>query len=114
ADLVIDALGGIEFRPTLLNEASKAGLPLITGFVAGTTGLASTVYPQGKSPAAFWQGDNMQGAENILGNMATIVSMIATIQASEVFRIITRETPRLRDKVLVADSEHLTFELLEL
>ncbi|RQD68233.1 MAG: hypothetical protein D5R98_00100 [Desulfonatronovibrio sp. MSAO_Bac4] len=113
-DLVIDALGGIKFRPTLLDQASKADLPLITGFVAGTTGLASTVYPQGKSPSAFWQGDDLQGAENILGNMATIVSMIATIQASEAIRIITQGTPRLRDKVLVADSENLTFELLEL
>lgn len=113
-DIVIDALGGIKFRPTLLNEASKAGLPLITGFVAGTTGLASTVYPQGKTPAAFWQGENKHGAENTLGNMATIVSMIATIQASEAIRIITKDTPRLRDKVLVADSENLTFELLQL
>lgn len=113
-DIVIDALGGIEFRPTLLNETSKAGLPLITGFVAGTTGLASTVYPQGKSPAAFWQGVSTHGAENTLGNMATIVSMIATIQVSEAIKVITRDRPRLRDKVLVAESENLTFELLEL
>ncbi|WP_161635930.1 HesA/MoeB/ThiF family protein [Desulfonatronovibrio hydrogenovorans] len=113
-DLVLDALGGISFRPVLLRQASLARIPLVTGFVAGTTGLTSTVLPQGKSPEAFWQGRDDQGAEITLGNMATIVSLTASIQAQEAIRILTGKKPCLSDKVLLADLETLTFDLLEL
>ncbi len=114
SDLVVDALGGIEFRQTLLEEASRAGLPLVTGFVAGTTGLASAVYPQGKSPGLFWQGKNSEGAEIILGNTASTVSLIASVQAAEVIKILSGKKSGLADKVFLADLETLTFDLLEL
>jgi molybdopterin-synthase adenylyltransferase len=114
ADLVIDALGGIEFRSTLLQETSRAGLPLVTGFVAGTTGLACTVYPGGKSPSAFWQGKIQDGAEDSLGNMATIVSLIAALQANEALGILTGKKSGLADKVFLADLQTLTFDLLQL
>ncbi len=114
ADLAVDALGGIEFRPVLMQEASRAGLPLVTGFVAGTTGLASTVYPGGKNPSLFWQGNGHEGAENTLGNMAPIVSLIASVQADEVIRILTGKKSGLADKVFLADLQTLTFDLLEL
>ena len=114
ADLAVDALGGIEFRPVLMQEASRAGLPLVTGFVAGTTGLASTVYPGGKNPSLFWQGNGHEGAENTLGNMAPIVSLIASVQADEVIRILTGKNSGLADKVFLADLQTLTFDLLEL
>lgn len=114
SDLVIDALGGIAFRSVLLEEASRAGIPLITGFVAGTTGLASAVYPGGKSPSAFWQGKKDEGAENRLGNMASIVSLIASVQAAEAIKILTSKISGLANRVFLADFESLTFELLEL
>lgn len=113
-DLVIDALGGIEFRSALLQETSRAGLALVTGFVAGTTGLACTVYPGGKNPSAFWQGKNQDGAEDSLGNMATIVSLIAAVQASEALRILVGEKSGLADQVFLADLQTLTFDLLQL
>lgn len=113
-DLVVDALGGIEFRQILLEETSRAGLPLVTGFVAGTTGLASTVYPGGKNPSAFWQGRSGDGAENRLGNMATIVSLIASVQAAEVIKILTEQQSGMAGKVFLADFESLTFDLLEM
>lgn len=113
-DLVVDALGGIEFRPVLMAETANAGLPLVTGFIAGTTGLAGTVYPGGKNPSAFWQGEHGQGAECVLGNVATIVSLIATIQAGEVIRILTGKKSGLAEKVFLADLDSMTFDLFEL
>jgi len=113
-DLVVDALGGIEFRPDLVEESSRAGVPLVTGFLAGTTGLASVVYPGGKSPCVFWQGKNRDGAENILGNMAPTVSLIASVQSAEVIRLLTGKESSLAGRVFLADFETLTFDLLEL
>ncbi|WP_052507016.1 HesA/MoeB/ThiF family protein [Desulfonatronovibrio magnus] len=113
-DIVIDALGGIEFRPDLLEATGNAGLPLVTGFVAGSTGLAATVLPGGKSPAAFWQGSNDQGAEIKLGNIACTVVTIATIQAQEALNLLTGKPARLIDKVILTDLDSLTFEQLEL
>lgn len=113
-DLVVDALGGVEFRQILLEAAASSGLPLVTGFVAGTTGLASTVYPGGKNPSAFWQGKSEDAAENRLGNMASIVSLIASVQSAEVINILTGKKSNLAGKVFLADFETLTFDLLEM
>ena len=113
-DLVVDALGGVEFRPVLLEESSRAGIPLITGFLAGTTGLVSTVYPGGKSPGVFWRGENKDGAENILGNMAQTVSLIASVQAAETIKLLTGKDSGLAGRVFLVDFETLTFDLLEL
>ncbi|MFO7727961.1 MAG: ThiF family adenylyltransferase [Desulfonatronovibrio sp.] len=113
-DLVVDALGGIEFRPVLLEETARAGLPLVTGFVAGTTGLASVIYAGDKDPSIFWEGKNEEGAENRLGNMAPMVSLIASVQGAEVIKLLTGKQSRLQGKVFLADFETLTFELLGL
>jgi len=113
-DLVVDALGGVEFRQILLEATASFGLPLVTGFVAGTTGLASTVYPGGKNPSAFWQGKSEDAAENRLGNMASIVSLIASVQSAEVINILTGRKSGLAGKVFLADFETLTFDLLEM
>lgn len=114
ADIVADALGGIEFRPVLLEESAQAGRPLVTGFVAGSTGLVSTVYPGGKDPSQFWQGRNARGAENELGNAAPIVSLTASMQAAEITSILSGQGSRFRDRVFLLDLDSLTFDLLEL
>lgn len=113
-DLVVDALGGVEFRQILLEESASSGIPLVTGFVAGTTGLASTIYPGDKNPSAFWQGKGEDAAENRLGNMASIVSLIASVQSAEVIKILSGKKSGLACKVFLADFETLTFDLLEL
>ncbi len=112
--LVVDALGGVEFRLVLLRETSRCKIPLVTGFVAGNTGLASTVYPGGKSPAMFWQGKNSDGAETVLGNTAPMVSLIASVQSQEAIRILSGKESGLSDRVFMADFETMSFELLKL
>ncbi len=113
-DLVLDCLGGVEFRQELLQAAQGHHCPLVTGFVAGNTGLASTVFPGDKSPAAFWQADNDQGAEITLGNVSYTVSMIATLQAREAIHILTGQAPCLRNRVFLADMHTCSFQSLEL
>ena len=113
-DLILDCLGGTDFRRDLLQAAQKHGCKLITGFVAGKTGLACTVYPGDKDPAAFWPDGLEQGAEDILGNLATIVCMIASIQAQEAIYVLSGQKPQLRNKVLLADLETFVFQKLKL
>ena len=113
-DLVLDCLGGVEFRQELLQAAGLHHRPLVTGFVAGNTGLASTVFPGDQSPAAFWQADRDQGAEIALGNVAYTVSMIATIQVREAIHILTGQDPCLRNRVFLADMHTCSFQSLEL
>jgi len=113
-DLVLDCLGGILFRNTLLKAAHEAGRPLVTGFVAGQTGLACTVYPGDRSPESFWQGSLEQGAEQVLGTLSTIVGLIASIQSHEAVAIVTRNQPGLRNKVFLADLDKCFFQTLDL
>ncbi len=113
-DLVLDCLGGTDFRKNLLLAAQKHGRALITGFVAGKTGLACTVYPGDKDPAAFWPDGREQSAEDLLGNLATIVCMIAAIQAQEAINVLSGQKPQLRNKVFLADLDTFAFQMLKL
>ena len=113
-DLVLDCLGGTEFRMSLLQSAQQYQRPLVTGFLAGRTGLVSTVFPGDKNPAHFWGKSREQGAEIPLGNVVTTVAMVASIQAEEALAIISGQEPRFRSQVFMGDLSSGTFQTLKL
>jgi len=112
-DLVIDALGGVQAKKMLLQEAARAGLPLVSGFVAGWLGLAATVMPGESGPAGFWQGDSESAAENAQGCIAPVTGMIASIQACESLRLLSGRAPLLRGRILCANLEEMDFNFLQ-
>ncbi|WP_291323564.1 ThiF family adenylyltransferase [Desulfonatronospira sp.] len=113
-DLVIDCLGGVQFRQDLLQAAQTHERTLVTGFVAGNTGLACTVYPGDNSPAAFWQAEPDDGAEITLGNVAATVGIIAAMQTREAINILSGQSSCLRNRVFFAEMGACSFQFLEL
>jgi molybdopterin/thiamine biosynthesis adenylyltransferase len=113
-DLVIDALGGVQAKRMLLAQTARAGLPLVSGFVAGWLGLAATVMPGDTGPDRFWQGDNESAAENSQGCIAPVTGLIASIQACEALRLLCGRKPLLRGRILCADLEEMSFNFLQI
>ncbi len=112
ADIVIDALGGLETRLHLQKAAAKAKAPLITGALAGWTGYVSVVMPNEIGPADIMGVDNE--AERILGCPAPSVTLIASLMTTEAIKILTDNHSTLQGKMLVIDLASSTFETVSL
>lgn len=112
ADLVIDALGGLQTRLTLQHSATNVGIPMITGALAGWTGYVGVVQPGQVGPADIMGTDN--AAEELLGCPAPAVSFFASLMASEAINILTGHKSSLESSMLIVDLRTLTFEKVQL
>lgn len=114
SDVVVDAVGGITFKKELLTHCQRENIPIVTGAVAGFEGFISSVANSSKLPIDFFQGENREGAENILGCPPTTVSLVATIQAQEVVSKILWNKFYLENKVLFVDLKRINFYFFDL
>ncbi|RWU05396.1 HesA/MoeB/ThiF family protein [Pseudodesulfovibrio sp. S3] len=110
-DLAVDALGGLTMRRHLQQAASQAGIPLVTGALAGWTGYVGVVMPGQIGPADIMGTNN--AAEEELGCPAPAVTFIASLMASETVNILSH-TSTLAGKMLVVDLCSQTFETITL
>ena len=90
--VAIDALDNMPSRFRLEKACREARTPLVHGAVAGFTGQVTTIFPDDIGLRAFY-GDPKtapeKGIELELGNLAGIVSAIASLQVQEAIKIIT-------------------------
>jgi molybdopterin/thiamine biosynthesis adenylyltransferase len=107
-DVAVDALGGLENRLHLQQAADEAGLPLVTGALAGWSGYVGVVMPGDTGPADIMGRDN--GAEETLGCPAPSVAFFASLMAAETLKLITTGRSPLAGKMLVVDMQTMTFE----
>ncbi|KUJ95843.1 MAG: UBA/THIF-type NAD/FAD binding protein [Desulfonauticus sp. 38_4375] len=113
-DLVIDCLGGIGFKPVLIQKCQQKNIPIVTGAIAGFEGFLSTVLPESKAPLAFYQGSQEEGAENTLGSPASMVSLIATLQSAEAISFLRKQKFHLVNKVFYVSLTDFIFETYSL
>ncbi|QGY42053.1 HesA/MoeB/ThiF family protein [Pseudodesulfovibrio cashew] len=108
ADLAVDALGGLKTRPALQQAAADAGIPLVTGALAGWTGYVAVVMPGHEGPADIMGTDN--GAEEKLGCPAPAVTFFAALMAAEAVKLLTTGQSELTSAMLIADLKTLSFD----
>jgi molybdopterin/thiamine biosynthesis adenylyltransferase len=111
-DLAVDALGGLEHRLALQEAAADAGIPLVTGAIAGWTGYVGVVQPGQPGPAQFMGHDN--GVEEKLGCPAPSVSVMASHMAVEAVKILSDAPSSIEGRLLVIDLKKLTFDTISL
>jgi len=112
--LVADALGGLASHLALFHVCRQTGLPLVTGSVAGWTGIAATVLPGSPGPGLLWQGQDGEDAEKVLGSLAPVAALVASVQCTEIMRFLTGKQSALAGRLLVADLASMVFDVLEL
>jgi len=111
-DVALDALGGLTFRPALQAAAAQAGIPLVTGALAGWTGYVGVVLPGQSGPADAMVADD--SVERRLGCPMPTVAFIASLMAAETARLLCDEPSPLAGKMLIADLRSLDFEIVTL
>lgn len=108
ADLVLDALGGLEHREALQRAAADEGVPLVTAAMAGFGGYVATVLPGSSGPANFLgQG---AGSEETGGTPAPAVNYAASVQGAEALRILAGREPNLAGGMHLFDLDQNTFD----
>lgn len=112
ADIVVDALGGLDDRPALARAATGAGVPLVTAAIAGHSGYVATVLPGEAGPTALI--GTGAAAEDTLGSPAPAVAIAANLQCAEALRILGGDKPVLAGKMLVFDLVDMTFETMQI
>jgi len=112
-DVVVDGLDRMTPRYALNRACQKAGTPYIFAAAIMTFGNISTIIP-GETPCLeCFQGnldDEMLPTCAVVGVHPSILSIIASIEASEAVRIILGKKPHLSGKILHCDLGNMEFE----
>ena len=114
AKVVVDALDNIETRLILEKLCEEENIPLVHGAIAGWYGQVTTVLPGDKTLSSLYGGKAMVGIEKKLGNPSFTPGLVASIQVSEVVKLIIGRGEILRNKLLIIDLLEQEYEVVEL
>lgn len=117
AEVAVDALDNMPSRFSLEKVCKEAKVPLVHGAVAGFSGQVTVIYPEDTGFASFYGSPAVvpeKGIEVELGNLAGIVSAVASVQVQEVVKIITGIGRPLRNRLLFLDSLTGSVEIISL
>ena len=113
--VVVDALDNIPDRMTIGSAAQKLGLPLVHGALAGFDGQVMTIFPEDPGLERIYgeaqtPRNDPGRPEAVLGVPALTPSIVATIQAMEVIKILLDRGQIIRNRMLHIDLEGSRFD----
>lgn len=118
-DVLVDALDNIHDRLALVEIARNMGIPYVHGAIAGFNGQVMTVFPEDTSFKEIYGANHPKRVdpkrpEAVLGVPAITPSMISTLQAMEVIKVILKRGRILRNRILQVNLEESQFNELSL
>jgi molybdopterin/thiamine biosynthesis adenylyltransferase len=116
-DVVVDGLDRMTPRYVVNRACVKLGTPFVYGAVITHIGNASTIIPGETACLECFQGnmdDEALPTCAVAGVHPSVISIIASIQVSEVVRILLGKTPNLANKLVFCDLEDLSLEKINL
>jgi len=106
----VDALDNVKDRLTLEALAKTLGVPFVHGALAGFEGQLMTVFPEDPGlKQIYGSGDESASAANrpefLLGVPSITPSIVATLEAMEVLKILLNRGTPFRNKMVYIDLE---------
>lgn len=113
--VIIDALDNIRSRRILKTFSSKLNIPMVHGAIAGFYGQVATIYPEDNTFDYIYPDslDLNRGIEVEMGNPSFIPPLIASIEVSEIIKILINRGELLRNRVLFVDLLNNNFDIVE-
>lgn len=111
ADLVVDALGGLDSRLELQKAAARSNTPLVTGAMSGWTGYVGVVAPGGPGPAELMGRGSAD--EDIQGCPSATVTTVAALMCAQAVKILLG-SPVKTGSMILMDLNDMTFERVSL
>lgn len=111
-DVIVDALDNKVTRLLLQDYCEELNIPLVHGAIAGWYGQVSTIYPGDRTLSKIY-GDPMEdGPEKRLGNPSFTPALVASLQVSEVIKILISRGELLRRKILYINTLQQEYNVL--
>lgn len=108
-DVVVDCTDNVDTRLKLEEYATAINKPLVHGAINGTIGQITTVMPNDKTLANLYSND----ASKTTDTLAFIPSLVASLQAAEVIKVLNN-LPTLNGNLLLIDVIEGTFNKVKL
>jgi molybdopterin/thiamine biosynthesis adenylyltransferase len=114
--IVVDALDNIQTRRILETKSKEMGIPFIHGAVAGFLGQVMTIFPEDEGLVCVYGDENNEalGIEVKLGVPGITPFLIASLQVSEVIKVLLGWPKQLRDRLLIMDLKKTALDVVEL
>lgn len=112
--VIIDALDNIPSRLVLQDACQELKLPLVHGAIAGWYGQVTTIFPGEATLSKIYGKDIAKGAEKELGNPSFTPALIASIEVSEVVKILIDRGDLLRNKLLFVNVLEQEYNVINL
>jgi molybdopterin/thiamine biosynthesis adenylyltransferase len=108
--VIVDALDNVKDRLTLEAMAKTLGVPFVHGALAGFEGQLMTVFPGDPGlKQIYGSGDESGSSDNrpefLLGVPSITPSLVATLEAMEVLKILLNRGTPFRNKMVYIDLE---------
>lgn len=102
-DVIVDALDSIDLRKYIAKTCTELNLPLVHGAIAGWYGQVATIYPNDTTLDILYPKDIKRGIEKELGNPSFTPALVASIQVSEVIKLLLNRGDLLRNSFMMID-----------
>lgn len=112
-DVIVDALDSIDARLMLQDACEGLNIPLVSGAIAGWYGHVTTVYPGDKTLNIIYGKKVGKGVEAKLGNPSFTPALVASIEVSEVIKVLIGRGELLRRRILFIDTLNQDYEVIE-
>ena len=112
--VIVDALDNFSVRKLLQKQCKAHGIPLVHGAIAGWYGQVCTIFPGDDTLDRIYPEDIEKGIETDLGNPSFTPALVASIQVSEVLKVLFKRGDVLQNKMLTInlyDNEYETIAL---
>ncbi len=117
SDIAVDCLDTIDSRFALERATKKAGIPIVSGAIAGVSGQVIVFFPEDPGYELIYgkKSRNIShGVETETGNISYCAMIVASIQASECIKILLDRGDILWKKMMIIDLWTNTFEVIKL
>lgn len=113
-NIIVDALDSIKTRFILQKKCAELNIPLVHGAIGGWFGQVSTIFPGDNILDIIYKNHQDKGIENTLGNPSFIPANIASIQVSEVIKVLLNKGSILRNKLLIVDLLNNDYDIIKI
>lgn len=112
-DVVVDALDNAASKKLLSDLCSKLNIPFVHGAIGGWYGQVTTIFPGDNTLDILYNGQIVSGVEKELGSPSFTPALVASLEVTEVIKILIKRGDVLRNKVLYIDLFNMNFEINE-
>lgn len=113
-DVVVDALDSIKTRFLLQTFCKQLNIPLVHGAIGGWYGQITTIFPGDDTFNSLYKNSEQKGIETKLGNLPFTASLVASLQCSEITKVLLSKGEPLRNKILRVDTLFNQYDIIEM